>query len=515
MFLTQTDIINAKIKDNRKLSDIEMLKDIINDDLLSIEKIKALKGDAYYKCKHDIKHKDFRVSNVVENEIDFDGIEKEVINEFSNPNRSNHHNVNPFHKILVDQKTSYIFGREPTITINGAEKDSNLKNYENMITDFTDEQFNEVFQDSIAEASNCGFCAIHVYYDKSDKFNYCVIPARELILIYDCEYQKELQEVIRYYDIEVINNGKKYTRKKVEWWTPQEVKYFIQDENDNYILDSSEEFNPRPHFQNLFTISDIETRRERHSWGRVPFVVLKNNSNSMSDLEPIKKLIDAYDLISSEGTNNLLDLVELFWVINGYGGESSKSIVKKLQINKAVNVINSESGNIEAKQVDLPVDGRKTWLDMLRRDIYHFGQGVDIDTSKFGTAPSGVSLKFQYSNLDLKANNMIVKLKRAIKDLLWFYTEFINIQNTTTYDSSLIKIDINKSQIMNDAEIIQEIQASIGIVSLKTLLSMHPFVFDVNEELKLIEAENKDKFQEYEKSITEDKAGGHDKQEES
>lgn len=146
----------------------------------------------------------------------------------------------------------------------------------------------------------------------------------------------------------------------------------------------------------------------------------------------------------------------------------------------------------------MPIESRKAWLEMLRRDIYHFGQGVDIDVSKFGTAPSGVSLKFQYSNLDLKADSMIIRLKKALKDFFWFVTDDCNRNNNTSYDSSLIKIDINKSQILNDMETIQGIQMSSGIVSAKTLLSNHPFVTDTNEELKELKAERKEELKEFE-----------------
>lgn len=507
MFLTETDLINARIKQGRMLNDSEIIKNIIHDDLNSQMKKKIFDGENYYKCNHDINKKEFRISNVIDTKINENGLEDEFINTFSNPNRSNHHNVNAFHKILVDQKASYIFGKEPTITIKGAETDNELKEYENVITDFTDEQFSEAFQNCIVGASNCGFCAVHIYYDENDKFNYCVIPARELILIYDTEYQKELKEVIRYYDIETFINGEKYLRKKVEWWTNEDVTYFIQDEKNDYQIDLSAQENPKPHWYNVFWTNDIETRKEAHSWGRVPFIVLKNNSYASSDLEPIKNLIDAYDLISSECTNNILDLVDLYWVISGFGGENTSAIIKKLQINKAVNVLGGADGNIEAKQVDLSVESRKSWLEMLRRDIYHFGQGIDLDTSKFGTAPSGVSLKFQYSNLDLKADNMILKLKKAIKEFFWFYTQFINYTQNKSYDSSLIKVDINKSQIMNELEAIQEIQSSVGIVSNKTLLARHPFVNDVNEELKLLDEESKNEIQEYENKINSNKVG--------
>ena len=209
-----------------------------------------------------------------------------------------------------------------------------------------------------------------------------------------------------------------------------------------------------------------------------------------TDLEHIKGLIDAYDLLSSEGTNNFLDLVELYWVIAGYGGETANAIAKRLRINKAVHISDS-SGKIEAKQVELPVSGRLEYLKMLRKDIFHFGMGIDVDSDKFGTAPSGVSLKFQYTLLDQKAGNMTSKLKKAIKELLWYVTEDYNSKNNTNYDANLIKVDINKNMITNDAELVSMIQASKGIVSDKTLLAVHPFVSDVNAEMQEMEAEEK------------------------
>ena len=93
-------------------------------------------------------------------------------------------------------------------------------------------------------------------------------------------------------------------------------------------------------------------------------------------------------MISSEGTNTLLDLVDLYWVIQGYGGETASAIARLLQINKSVS-INDAGGNIAAHQVDLSLTGRIELLKMLRRDIYHFGMGVDFDNDTLGTAPSG------------------------------------------------------------------------------------------------------------------------------
>lgn len=128
---------------------------------------------------------------------------------------------------------------------------------------------------------------------------------------------------------------------------------------------------------------------------------------------------------------------------------------------------------------------------MLRKDIFHFGMGIDTDSDKFGNAPSGVSLKFQYTLLDQKAGNMISKLKKVIKELLWFVTDDQNRIHETNYNAEDIIVDINKNIITNDVEIVSMIQSSKGIVSDKTLLAMHPFVTDVNVEMQEMEAEEK------------------------
>jgi phage portal protein, SPP1 family len=488
MLLTETDLINMKITVGAGLNNSAIVRDLINDDVSSDLKKIMETGEKYYVGEHDIRNKDFRKTNISETAT-VDGIETETRELFNNPNRSNHHNVNSFHSILVDQKAAYLVGREPTISVSGAEKSAELKAYEDIITMAANEELNEILSDLVIGASNKGTEYIHFYYDAEFKLKYCIVPANEVIPIYDTEYQTELVELVRYYNITVIKGKDKCLRKKVEWWTKEDVTYYTEDENGRYLLDNKYPINPMPHWFEISSLNGVESHRDAHSWGRVPFIALKNNTRCISDLQKIKGLIDAYDLISSQGTNDLLDLVTLYWSIQGYGGETAGVIARKLQVNRAVNVSDS-SGSIDAKQIDLPVSGRIEWLKMLRRDIFNFGMGVDTDNDKLGNA-SGVSLKFQYTQLDLKANAMMPKLKTAIKDFFWFITDDYNRNNGTDYDSNLINISVNKTMITNDLETVQMIQLSKGDVSDKTLLAKHPFVDDVNEELKELETQEK------------------------
>ncbi|MGE4214133.1 MAG: phage portal protein [Anaerotignaceae bacterium] len=494
MLLTETDLINMKITAEAGLNNSTIVRDLIQDDVTSDLKKVMERGEKYYVGEHDIFEKDFQKTYISETST-VDGVETETIELFKNRNRSNHHNVNSFHSILVDQKAAYLVGREPTISVSGAEKDTNLKAYEDIITGVADEELNETLSDLVIGASNKGTEYIHFYYDAEFKLKYCIVPANEVIPIYDTEHQTELIELVRYYNITVVKGKDKCLRKKVEWWTKNDVTYYTEDENGRYLLDHNYSINPMPHWFEISNLNGVESYREAHSWGRVPFIALKNNTRGISDLQKVKGLIDAYDLISSQGTNDLLDLVTLYWSIQGYGGETAGTIARKLQVNRAVNISDS-SGSIDAKQIDLPVSGRIEWLKMLRRDVFNFGMGVDTDNDKLGNA-SGVSLKFQYTQLDLKANAMIPKLKSAIKDFFWFITDDYNRNNNTDYDSELINITINRTMITNDLETVQMIQLSDGVVSDKTLLSKHPFVDDVNAELKELEAQRKKELEAY------------------
>lgn len=501
MFLTEADLLNRRLLMQGKLNAGDMVRDLLEEERVSERRQRMLEGERYYYAEHDIVGRDFRRDFVSETELDgATGEEREVIRSFRNPNRSNYRVVNAFHRVLVDQKVYYLLSREPMLRVRGSELEEERRRYERVLSELADERFNETVQELVINASNHGFGAIHVYYDETGRLCYDVVSATELIPVYDTGFERELTEVIRYYPITVVQDGVKRVRQCVEWWTKEDVTYFTEETPGGFVLDGEKGENPAPHWWEVVLADGVEVRRVSHSWGRVPFVILRNNRRMMTDLEYVKGLIDAYDLLASEGVNNFADLVDLYWVIAGYGGEAASAIARKLKINRAVSVSDA-SGRIEAKQMELPVAGRIEFLKCLRRDIFHFGMGIDTDADKYGSdhlgnMPSGVSLKFQYTQLDLKAMGLSVRLKRAMKELLWFLTADYNALNGTAYDAAWVNVSLNLNRIADDVETVQMIRDSAGLVSRKTLLGRHPFVEDVNEELQMVLEEKKGEKQE-------------------
>ena len=79
-----------------------------------------------------------------------------------------------------------------------------------------------------------------------------------------------------------------------------------------------------------------------------------------------------------------------------------------------------------------------------------------------------------------------------MKDFFWFLTKYINDRNGTAYDSSLVKVTVHKNKHTNEVEKINAIMASRDLVPDKLLLERHPYVDDVNEALKELEAQKEE-----------------------
>lgn len=479
MFITEMELLKARLAAGRGLNESHILRELLREDKNSEKKKRMEEGERYFRGEHDILQKDFRRSPV--SETGRDGEER--IQMFFNPNRSNHHCVNPFHHTLVTQKAAYLVGREPTISVRGARNEG----LERALTEVTDEGFNQMLHRWLVGASNKGVEYLHVYYDEEGAFRYCIVPAEEIIPVYDEVYQQEIREIIRFYEIKLLDNGKEKSRRRVEWWTAENVTYYTEDGNGEFLREKE-----TPHWTVTELLDGEEIKVIPHGWGRVPFIPLRNNDKEMTDLQLVKGLIDAYDMVCSEGTNSLLDLVDLYWVIQGYGGETASAVARKLQINKAVQISDS-NGRVEAKQVELPLEGRLAWMQALRKDIFHFGMGVDTDSDDWGKAASGVALKFQYAMFYLKINGIVPEIKGAVKAFFRFAVEDWNRRNGTEWDWRNIQITLNPNGITDDLETMQIIKESQGIVSEKTLLGKHPFVEDVNSEMAQLEEERKGK----------------------
>jgi SPP1 family phage portal protein len=414
-------------------------------------------GVRYYNGENDIVN---RRQYAVINDVKVEDLEK--------PNNKVAHG---YHKILVDQKTSYMVGNP----INFATDDEAFLEH---INEHLGEKFDDTINELVKGASNKGREWLHPYIDEEGNFDYIAIPDEQFIPIYEGSKQKTLQYGIRYYPITV--NGKDSV--KVEWWDDKQVTYYIR-ENEGYKLDPYEETNPQSHFE----YGTVKDGYKGYGWGRVPFIKFKNNEEERSDLSYYKSLIDSYDKRVSDNQNSFDEIQELITILKGYEGENLSEFMQNLKYYKAIKV--SEDGGVDTLKNEIPMTSIDSHLDRLDDNIYTFGMGVNTNTDTFGNAPSGIALKFLFSLLDLKATTTERKIRPSIQELLWYLAEFLGITNKGDYDYKSVDMTFQYNVMMNELEQADIAQKSAGLISQDTLLANHPWVDDLQQEKERMEAE--------------------------
>jgi SPP1 family phage portal protein len=462
-----TDEVNEIINNNAPKSLAKIVDDFISQD----DKLAMEEGVRYYKTDHDIEDKKRTYWH-----------EGEEVEDETKPNNKLAH---AWHTILVDQKANYLVGTPVTFSdkevktdVDGNRQSPNQE-FIAAIKQFLGEQFDDVLNDLVVGASNKGVEYLHLYVTENGDFDYKVIDARQVIPIWGTSEQKELEAVIRYYVVQINDDY----RIKAEFWTPDMVRFFVEDEGGSMVLDTITEDQPED--------SHFYYGKNGYGWGQVPFIPFKNNKHMTGDLNQYKSLIDDYDEKNSVRADDLDEIQEAVDVLKNYQGQSLDEYQHNKRYFKAIKV--GRDGDVDQLTIDLPTEAHKEHLDRLEENIITFGQGVDPKTDEFGGNASGVSLKFLYSLLDLKADKTERKFQRAFRKLFWFIAEYLSISEGVDYDPQVVKVKFDRSMIANEKEKVEMANKSKGVISDKIVLENHPWVDDSDKELGRIRQENKDK----------------------
>lgn len=413
---------------------------------------KMVEGEDYYFKRNKITK---RVIYKYENDV-------KVIDHEATNNKL----ASGWHKLLVDQKVGYLVGDPVTI---GSKSGVNIE----AITDVLGEEFDDALPELVKAASNKGREWLHPYVDDEGNFDYIVMDAKEIIPIYDNSRRKNIVAIIRVYTLDDDH-------QKIEFYDDKQVTFY-EIIDGKVMMDASEEINPASHFY---------YRGIGYGWEKVPFIEFANNEERVSDLTFYKDYIDVYDNSNSDVANTLEDIQEIFYVIKGYEGTDIAKAVTNLKRYKGVAVSGDDGSGVDTVKAEVPVASIHANLDRIKDDIFINGQGVDISADKLGNSPSGVSLKFLFSFLDMKSNVMERKFSSALTNFYWFVCEYLSFSNQGQFDYKDLTSTFNKSMIMNEVETVDIIQKGLGIVSKGTLLANHPFVSDIQAELDALEKEN-------------------------
>lgn len=433
------------------------LSKAIANDKNSNEKAKARVGEDYYNYEHDILNN--RIFYMDDN-----GVLQE------DKYASNVKIPHAFFTELVDQKVQYLLS-------NPVEAEVEDETFKEHLKEYYDEDFQLFLQEMVEDASKKGFSYAYARTNSNDTLEFQVSDSLQTFTVEDDDGNKR---IVRYYDKDKTVEGKNATVTVAEIWTDKVVYFFVSNKNKRFEMDTSRELNPRPH---VIAEADDGTLLSR-TMGDIPFYKLDNNKQRRTDLEPIKALIDDYDIMAAFLSNNLQDFAEAIYVVKGFRGDDLSKLRQNIKAKKTVGV--ADTGGVDVKTVEIPYEARQAKLDIDKEAIYKFGMGFDSTQIGDGNI-TNVVIKSRYALLDMKTNKAEVRLRAMLKWINEMIVSDINRRHITAYKASDITVNIIRETMVNENDIYknEKVQAETREVIIQSILAVAPR-FDDETILKLI-----------------------------
>lgn len=456
---------------------VNEIKKFIENDAQSVKKQFARTGMRYYEGDHDIRS--YRIFF-----IDADGKLQE------DKTKSNIKISHPFFRLLVDQQAQYMLsGHGGFVKSDIPELQTELDAYFNENESFASE-LNGLISGTVAK----GWEYMYAYKGEDGRTAFQTADSIGVVEVREKETDDGCAYVIRWF-IDRIDRDNKAI-KRIQVWDDKQTWFFCQEGMGAIVPDDSVSPNPRPH---ILYRKDGDDGTYYDDYGMIPFFRLDNGKKRFSGLKPIKALIDDYDLMNAGLSNNIQDTNEALYVVKGFDGDNLDELQFNVRSKKLIGV--DENGGIDIKTVDIPVEARKTKMEVDEKNIFRFGQGVNTEALKDTSATTSIAIKSAYANLDLKCDGLQPFLLQFLRKLLKLVLKEINDAKGTDYEQKDVYFDFQREIITNaqenaqiDLAKAQEQQAKVTtILNTASILGQELTVQLVCEALELDYDDVKDK----------------------
>lgn len=425
------------------LTQAEIVK-FIQNDRASTKKVFARTADLYYEGMHDIrKHRVFY--------INAEGQPVEVTN------RSNVRISHPFFTELVDQKVQYMLSGHDEIV------KSDIPELQAGLNDYFGDDFQAELMDVLTSASVHGCAYLYAFKNEENRTEFRFADGMGVVEVTDKESNDGKAYTIYHVIDRIVDNRK---IELVQVWDEFQTWYYRMIDNA-IAFDDSVKMNPRPHI-----VYEQDGAKYADVYGFIPFFRFDNNKRQRSDLAPIKALIDDYDLMACSLSNDLQDFRQALYVVRGFEGDSMDELIQNINGKKVLGV--TGDGGIDVQTVDIPIEARRTKLELDEKNIYRFGMGLNTAGLKDTTATTNIAIKMAYTLLDLKCNKVEHNLRRYMKKLVKIALDEINKANGTGYRMKDVYFDFERETTVNEQEHAQTglTEAQEEQTRINTLLSL-------------------------------------------
>lgn len=370
------------------------------------------------------------------------------------------------YKKAVDQKVNYLFSQLPSIKCDD-------EKYQELVQDLYDNRFLRTLNKVALESYLCGISWLYISNDNGE-LSMIKMDSTEIIPIWQDRNHESLDAIIRVYQTEEYKDGNIKMIDKVALYTKDDVRIYLRDKDYTEIKEEGY----------------LEKDGLRYSFGEIPFIYFKSNSSEMPLLKRVKSLQDAINAILSNYYDNMLeDPRNTIMILKNYDGQDLGEFRQKLAQYGAVKVstgVDGADGDVNTLEVNVNSENYRLILDLLKEKLIENAMAFDMKSDKTSNAPNELNIKSMYSDMELDANQTALEFTASLEHLERFLKLIKNIKD----DKLISTTEFKRNLMVNDEATINMIIQSEGLLSKKTLLSHHPFVDNVDEEIKAIDDED-------------------------
>ena len=467
------------------LTDKQFLEKEIANWLNSPERLMQIKGFLYYNNEHDILHHKRTV-------IGENGRLEEVSNLPDN------HVIDNQYAKLVNQKANYLLGQPVTFECDN-------KQYEKLIKLTLNKKFMRTLKNAGVSMLNGGIAWLYPCYDEPGVLSFRLFPSYEILPFWSDSEHTKLDMAVRLYHVLDVSGNTQQTVKKVEVFKSDGIYRYIYKDG---VLNPDGDSKQVPYAVTVTHDGSLLAL----NWDKIPLIPLKYNENEMPLIKRVKSLQDGINIMLSTFENNMLeDARNTILVIKGYGGENLGEFRKNLAAYGAVKIdpYGDGGGGVDTLTVSVNAENYKSILELFKKALIENAMGYDAKDDRLSGNPNQMNIRSMYSDIDLDANSMETELQAAFEEILWFANAHLENTGFGNFDNEEVNVIFNRDILINETEAIENCVKSVGIISDETVISQHPWVDDIGQELERLENQRNKEHDELNRQMYEPFAGRH------
>ena len=371
---------------------------------------------------------------------------------------------NDFYSLIVNQCIGYLFGNGIVYDIDSDKYDSEkFKEYQNDL--FKWQVINNVADLDMETGKYQAVCGVayRICYIADGEESVMNIKPWEIIPF---EENGTMKYAIRYYK---TYDAKGNEITKVDFYDDKYVSEYV------YRRGASSNESP------LKLVNKYE-----HLFRYCPVISVANNEDHLGDFEKTMTLVEAYNRLVSDTQNEIEEFRQAYMIFDN-DAEIDKETILAARQTGAFTLPEGSKAYFLTK--DINPEFIQLQKEMLEENIYKFSQSVNMTDDGFsGGTQTGESRKWKILDLENKA---IVKERKFEKALREQFKVLCSSWNVRGKDLKYWDIHFQFSRaIPKDLSYLADVVTKLkGIVSDRTLISLMPFVDDVDFEFEQREEE--------------------------